>query len=362
MGEASRRPRAALRRAPGTSALAAALLFQVLAHAQWVLRKDVTWTSTLTHFDSNWFVDLIEHGRGVPTDVASLSRWAFLPGMLELTRAVAAVTTLPVVWSGALLSTVCAFAAVRLLERNPSAALPTPTTVGWLLFVLSPASSLFFTFHTEGLFLLASVVALIALERRPWLSLIAVAVCVVTRNQGVFVVAWLVLLALAQRRHRLALALSACGLAALLALAAWSYAGTGALWSHYRAQANWPHADGLKGIIATFWFGNESQIVGVHWVPRHVFAIAWLVLGLAWVVRGPKRATALYVLASAGVLWLQGNLQNAFRFASVCFPAYFYAGEYVSRRPRWLQAAMLVLFAALHVWVVRTWLRDGWPY
>ncbi len=355
------RARAHLHRHPGLLLWAAAGLFQLGVFGFYALRTGTPFVSTLEHFDANWYLEIVDTGRGPVTDDASLGKWAFLPLTLLLVSGLKALTAWPSSVLGALLSLLAGGLAFRVLERVEDPELPRATPWGFFLLAWSPASHVLFTFHTEALFLLASAVAVATYRRWPWASALALAAAVATRNQGVFVVLWILALCWRARLWRALLLNAAVAAAGWALMVAWMASQTGRPFVAYEAQRLWPHANGVLEVVQALWMGNASQLVALPWVVRHLYALAWLGAG-AWMLRAAGAVTGAYVLVSAGVMLFQGTLQNAFRFSVVCFPLFFFLGERVAKAPRWAQAAALALWLTLHQWCLNVWLRDGWPY
>lgn len=341
-------------RLQGLLFVGAAALYHLVMFGLYARSHGVSFEQTLAHFDSNQLADLVENGRGLITDGASEARWAFYP----LVPAVVGAVGGSAYFVGAALS-LLAFAGFALLPHQGFG--DAPGRWGWFLLAFSPASLVLMTFHSEAVFLFASALCFYFLSGpRFVLSLFGLAVCVLTRNQGAFVaVIGLAVLAQSKRWGRVA-AFAAVALAAEAVLLGQAAHASGTPWAYVRAQQHWPHATGVADVVRTLWMGNASQEVNRHWVPRHLYALAWL--GVSVLMLRGQRAAGGYSLLSSAVMLLQGTLQNAFRFSSVVFPAFFFLGARLERQRLPVKLVVAFGWLALHHWVTLTWLRDGWPY
>ena len=187
-----------------------------------------------TIFDGRWYVLIARHG--YPHHLYQEgygSRWAFFPAFPLVIRGVAEVTRLPLAAAGVVAAFVLGLSAalaVWLAVREILGPRLADRTV--LLLVCFPTAYVFSLAYTEGLFLTAAALCLLALTRRAWIWAGAWA-CLAgsTRNAGVVVVLAVVVTALpaAWRRRSLrplvGAGLAPLGLIAFLAYA-WAMVGT----------------------------------------------------------------------------------------------------------------------------------------
>lgn len=319
----------------------------------------------LNRWDSNHYTNIIREGY-------SGELWAFFPLYPMTVRAVAGVLGVERVQVlGALLSSAAFLgfawlvAGAREREEWPEGLVPR-TRLGWLFFVLAPASYVFHSHHTESLFLLLSALALFsgAMRRPRWAGLFA-GLCVLTRNQGAFVVlATAVLSAMCEqgraRRLRAFVVVGALGALGALGLLAFEYGASGTPLAFLNAQSGWHRADSVAAVFKTFVFGNPWQNptaphllrYGVYWV---------LLLGTYFLVRR-QPALGLYAALSLGVMLLQGEVANVFRFGTVVFPVLFFLGDRCARRPVWFQAVVVVALLALNLATARGYAVGRWAY
>ncbi|WP_158622154.1 mannosyltransferase family protein [Corallococcus sp. CA047B] len=321
----------------------------------------------LDRWDSNLYSRLVTEGYTWPL-------WAFLPlypGTVWLLRQ-GLGGTLPPQLVGCLLSTPCLLAFVAWNTRwsrqgRLVGALTAGTGWGWFLLLYSPASFTLHSHHTEGLFLLLSFGALAFAARGALLSsAVLVALCVWTRNQGVFVAITAALLLAGREpswRSR-ALRFAALGALALLAfggLLAFEWARAGDPFMFMKAQREWNHVDSVWGAVRGLWLGNPWHKGFNGWLLlRHVFGALWLVAALALLRR--DRALGLYALLSLLVMLPQGDLGNAFRFGAVLFPVWFLAGDWLATRPAWVRWTVAVLCVWLNHKVTHAYAIGRWAY
>lgn len=256
---------------------------------------------------------------------------------------------------GFVLSTLCLLAfslwvARRVELQGDTSPLVPRTAWGYAFLLFSPASFALHSHHTEALFLLLSFAALAsAWDGHLWRAALFAALCVWTRNQGVFVaVASGLLVARApgpwrERLMRFA-AVGAVTGAAFAGLLYYQWRETGDALAHVHAQQYWKHPDSMAGALSKLWTETTWDRTFGWLGLRNLFALVWLVGSLALLRRSV--ALGLYCLVSVGVMVLQGDLGNAFRYGSVVFPMLFWWGDWLAARPAWLKwtVALLVLW------------------
>lgn len=345
---------------------AAAVFAAHLALWLWVSwSRGPAFLELLNRWDSNHYTTIIRDGY-------SGELWAFFPLYPMTVRAVAGVLGVERVQVlGALLSSAAflgfawLMARAREREDGPEGLVPR-TRLGWLCFVLAPASYVFHSHHTESLFLLLSALALFSgARRRPGWAGVFAGLCVLTRNQGAFVVlATAVLAALGEqeraRRPRAFVRVGVLGALGALGFLAFEYGASGSPLAFLHAQSGWHRADSVASVFKTFVFGNPWQNptaphllrYGVYWV---------LLLGTFFLARR-QPALGLYSALSLGVMLLQGEVANVFRFGTVVFPLFFFLGDRCARRPAWFQAGVVVALLALNLATARGYAVGRWAY
>ncbi|MCY1082849.1 hypothetical protein [Archangium lansingense] len=349
----------------------AGLLLVLLCHhlAIWLYlsaRKGIPLVDMLNQWDSAHYSTIATSGHGG-------GLWAFLPLYPALVRSTLALcpSGVPPQVAGAILSTVALLLFIALVVwaqgwRGRTELLVPRNHWGWFLLLYAPASYTLHTEHTESVFLLLSAAALLAAANgRAWSAGLLAALCVWTRNQGVFVALASALLVMemaestADRAKRFLLvgSLSFCGFLGLLGFQA---AMTGDPLASMHAQSGWSHATSVWSAVRTLWFGNPWQNTGFGSLLRHGFFFVLLFLALAiWRVRRPL---GLYALLSLLVMLLQGEFVNAFRFGGVLFPLAFFAGDRLERLPRWTRGLVVVVLVALNQMVTRRYALGSWAY
>lgn len=313
-----------------------------------------SWFDLLSAWDAGWYLRIALDGY----DRASS---AFLPLYPGLVRAMGLAFDLPrpagYLWAGILLSILCQFAALfwlcKLKLREDTAQRLFPLS-GSLLFLTSPASYVFHTFHTESLFLLSSILAFLALGRQRlyWAAFWA-GVAALNRHQGVFLaIAIGVGMAMdgggngLQRLGRFVrvglISGALWGLTPLLHL----WRGRSAFPAFDAHSENWFIADGISSYFKTFIFANPIQNMRIGSILHHGFYFLLLAATIE-LLRRRRWAEGVYCLLSLAILPLQGELVDSFRFGAVLFPLYSIAAAAASKLPRalcWILGGLYLVF------------------
>ncbi|PTL81825.1 mannosyltransferase family protein [Vitiosangium sp. GDMCC 1.1324] len=322
-------------------------------------------TDILDRWDASHYTLIIREGY-------SGEHWAFFPLYPMTVRAVASVLGVEQVQVlGAVLSTAAflgfALLVARARERDdlPEGLMPR-TRLGWLVFLLAPASYVFHSHHTESLFLVLSSLALFfGATRRPgWGGLLA-ALCVLTRNQGAFVVLATAVLAATReqggaRRLRAFVLVGALGALGALCFLAFEYLAAGTPLAFLHAQNGWHHADSVAAVFKTFIFGNPWQNTRSPYLLR--YGVFWVCLIGTWFLSRRQPALGLYAALSMAVMLLQGEVANVFRFGTVVFPLLFFLGDRCARRPVWFQGVVVVALLLLNLATARGYAVGRWAY
>ena len=293
--------------------------------------------------------------------------WAFYPLWPELLSAARAIVPgAPTVLVGAALASALFLVALGVLAgAGPARAAPAAGrgfVLGVALLAFTPASWTFHTAHTESLFLLLSLLALLAAGQGRALAagLLAALACL-TRNQGVLVAVAAVALVWERTRDARRMALAAVPpLLALVGFLAFQWLRTGDPLAFLHAQVNWAHARSPLEVLRTFWFGNPWQNTNAGSIARHVFFLGAVAASVA--LARKDRILGLYCLASLALLPLQGELVNAFRFTAVLFPLHLWAGEGLAALPPPAWLVSLAAWLSLNVWVTRELAYGKWAY
>lgn len=305
-------------------------------------------------------------------------RWAFYPlhplavGLLARLTGLGAHPEIV----GAVFSTLCfaafCLAQARLVKDGDAALRPlVPATLwGWLFLLAWPASWVFHSNHTESLFLLLSFSAFVCSRRGGWkTAAILAGLCALTRNQGVFVAAAVALdgaLRLKGDWKKRALVFAASGAASFALFALWpayQYFATGEATKFLWAQSQFgPLVESAYQFVGTIWFVNHWQHPEL-W-QTHLHHVAFLALNGAGVALLFRRewALAAYVFLSLWPPLYLGQLENAFRYGAVLFPAVFLLGDGARRLPapaRWPALAALVLLNLIYA---RYYALGEWAY
>jgi hypothetical protein len=275
---------------------------------------------------------------------------------------------------GAIASTALFFLATivfaRFADRTDltSLGLAPRTRLGWIAFVLSPASYVFHSHHTESLFLLLSLGAFYFATQRRWAcaSLLA-GLCALTRVQGVFVA---IVVALwdasfqpdARSKTR---AFTRCGLVsgALYALfPLYQYVTVGDPFVSLHANATWDHATtSLPIVMRTFWLGNPWQSPTAGTLRQLAFFL--VMVASIWTLR-PARSIPWIALMVMNLLVfpLQSQFSDVFRFSTVLFPALFALADRIAHWPGWLVWPGIIALCILNHRMAYNFALEQWAY
>ncbi|REG29656.1 mannosyltransferase PIG-V [Archangium gephyra] len=361
---AGRVARPGLRAALGLSAL---MLVHHFALWAWTaFHRGFPLLQGLERWDSAHYNTIVTQGYVSPL-------WAFLPLYpLAVVRPVYALLggAVPPQVLGCVLSTALLLAFVVWVRRwdasRETASPLAPRTVwGWFFFLFSPASFALHSHHTEALFLLLSFGAFASAwsGRFGWTALFA-GLCVLTRNQGVFVAAVAALL-LAERAEpgrklvRFA-GLGAVSLAAYGGLMVFEWLSSGDPLAHLHAQESWSHAGSAWEALRTLWYGNPAQVARGWPLLRGILCALVLVASVA--LFRQSRPLFLYGVLSVAVMLPQGDFHNAFRFGAVLFPMLFWLGDWVAARPALLRWTVALLTLWLNHRVTHGFVIGLWAY
>lgn len=334
--------------------------------ARTAYRRGFPLLEAINRWDSQHYTTIITEGYD-PVLRAFLPLYPWTVGLLRTLLG----GTLPPQVLGCVLSSLCLLVfAAWVSWRGQKQTAPSPleprTLWGWFFFLYSPASFALHSHHTEGLFLLLSLGALAsAWDGRVWQAAAFAALCVWTRNQGVFVAIAAALLvarppgAWPGRIARFS-AVGAVALASFGGLLLYQWRSSGDPLAHLHAQQNWHHVDSLWGAVRGLWFGNEWHKPGWWLGLRNLFGAVWLAGAVALFRRSPP--LALYGLLTLLVMLPQGDLGNAFRFGSVMFPVLFLVGDWLAERPAWLRWPVALLTLWLNHKVTHAFSIGSWAY
>lgn len=356
--------RPGLRVALGLSALM--LVYHFSLWTWTAFRRGIPLLQGLDHWDSAHYSSIATQGYVTP-------QWAFLPLYpLAVVRPVYVLLggTVPPQVLGCALSTAMLLAFVYGVQRwdatQATASPLAPRTVwGWFFFLFSPASFALHSHHTEALFLLLSFGAFAsAWKGRFWWTGLFAGLCVLTRNQGVFVAVTAALL-LAERadagRKLVRFAgIGSLSLAAYGGLMVFEWLAAGDPLAHLHAQAYWSHVDTAWESLRTLWYGNPGQVARGWSLLRGLLCALVLVASVA--LFRQSRPLFLYGVLSVAVMLPQGDFHNAFRFCAVLFPMLFWLGDWMAARPALLRWTVALLILWLNHRVTHGFVISLWAY
>jgi len=344
------------------------LAFADEAAGVWTARR---WLDVWFRWDSGHYARLVERGYALPPELQAstaffplyptLTRWLYRllapdgpPGLVPHT---AAGDTF--ILAGVLLSNLCFVVALVLVYRLAGQTRPWPGAAGaaagdatWpqatvaparrnhagylaaLYLCIAPASFVFSSYLTESLFLLLTVGAFYAAERRVWPAAgLLAGLAALTRSLGVFVALPLAVLWWQQRRRGearlwqlLPLLLAPLGLALFMLILdrgvgdPLAFMHQGERWGMARA---WPWTAFLSDSAARARFDPIDR------------GLTLLFTGLALLAFRLGPAYGLWALiGTVGALALKGNPTSMLRYTVVVFPAFLVLAEIGRRHPR----------------------------
>lgn len=310
-------------------------------------------------FDGIWYSLIARYGYHI------LPEASFFPLYPLLMRLTAPLAGGHVTLAGILLANGCSLAAFvllgRLVEREFGAPIARRTLLYYALF---PSGLFFMTAYTEGLFLLLSVGAFLAMRQRRWLLCGAlIALATLTRAQGALLLApvaieawealrpaWATLSP--TRQWRTGFALVSVALAPALAFLAFQVylaqvyhmpdvLRRAAATSEWQRSLDWPWV-GVVGDLVTLATGGAAA-PRLEIIKDFVFLAFWLGLCVVMVARfRPKlpRSWVGYSWVSLAPVFLTpahlrgGGLMSVPRFALVVFPCFALMALLGERYPR----------------------------
>lgn len=339
--------------------------------------RGVDLDSILAHWDSG-------HFSAIATEGYEGARWAFYPLYPLLIRGATwslnqLITTPPQV-AGAIASTTLfmiftsvlasSLAKPRWHKGAPAHTISPLTRSGWLFFLLSPASWVFQSNHTESLFLLLTFTAFtIAFQGtgHSWiLASVLAGLAALTRNQGVLaaVVVALILSSHAKSAAKRIARFSLSGLVsgALFALyPLYQYKVTGNPLQFVQAHENWNLPSGPGAYFATFWFGNPMQNTRPMSILHHIFVGLLIWSCILWWKR--CRPVAAYIALFVALMPAQLEFVDAFRFGAVLWPVFFLLGDLCAKRmPAPTNMAILLAATLLNTAVTVAYGLRRWAY
>ena len=141
---------------------------------------------------------------------------------------------------------------------------------------------------------------------------------------------------------------------------AYQWAVTGTPLSFLDAQSHWAHVDSLVAAIGTIWFANPWQNPSFGALLHHLYF--WILVAATVATWRQNKPLALYCCMSLGVILLQGEMANSFRFGTVLFGLQFALGDLLAKQHKWLQWACFLALLLLNLKVTFNFAVDRWAY
>jgi hypothetical protein len=315
-------------------------------------------------WDSGWYLDIVRHGYIIPPDyMQQQSNVAFFPLYPMLIRFL--LWPIPASWqtdgvlllAGFVVSNVCLLAALILIyffvqEMTQDSGVVQRTILYLLLF---PTAFYLSCVYTESTFLLLSVAALYAAQRRQWLwAALAAALLSITRAQGILmgpILLWAYMSAAGWRLRNVradVLWLLLTPLPLLLHLA-WLWQRTGDWLTAFHAHHafyrgfGWPWTSLLTPAYPNQFLTPLEQ----------GFIVLFLVLALVACWRLPTAAYGLWVLAVIMPALFTGTTNSSLRFLLTAMPAFIVLGLW--GKNTFLDRLLQTLFFAIQIVLMVAW-------
>ena len=325
----------------------------------------------LHSWDAGWYLRIAGEGY-------SGTGWAFFPLYPLMIAGLADVTGMPLAIAGLAVSLACYAAAISIYLRATAVdahvtQLPRGNNMGWILFLFSPASWVFFHPHTESLYLLLLCGTLFLWGKRHWrLAAFIAGLSALTKNQGTFLALATGLAAgfdywsRGRGIRRSLVIFSVCG---LISGGLWAfyplyqYRMTGDPFLFLHSQVGWRPEMTWASYVRTFWFGNPWQNTNfgslIH--QAFFFVLVWCVARFA--TARPRDLIWVYFALHVGIMPLSGELVTDFRYATVLLPLWLFAGRWLFLfKWKLLPSAALIVTLVLHQIMLGNSLTGRWAY
>lgn len=324
--------------------------------------RGIGFETLLLHYDASWYGQIATRGY---FDEA----WAFFPLWPALVGLVHRVGPLHVAYVQSLLAAALFALTVGLVFTNPRVSPPlvAKTRLGWLLFVLTPASYVFHSGHTEALFLLLLCGAFVQASRGGWLAAAVLAgLASLTRNQGTFAAVAVAILAFraapAGARWQRFFVSGAVSAALFALYPLYQYVQMGDPLLGMKSQGHWTSSKGLADMLETLVLGNSQNPWEWATRARHPWFIGYLVACIAYYKKTRDLALTVFFLGCVLVVLPQGTVSNLFRYTAVLAPLMFFVGDELTRRHQGFQAALLAATLYFHAELTWNYGVHRWPY
>jgi hypothetical protein len=342
------------------------VLFVVVTHlVVWSVAaavRGISFETLLLHYDASWYAQIATRGY-------SGAAWAFYPLWPALVAVTHRVLPIGVAFVQALLAAGCFALTIRLVFTDARLGAPfvPETRLGWLLFVLTPASYVLHSGHTEALFLLLVCGAFVRASRGAWLTAAVLAgLAALTRNQGTFAAIAVGILSFraappSLRWQRfLASGIVSAGFFALYPL--YQYVTTGDPFIAMKSQSHWTSSHGLGDVLQTLVLGNSQDPWEWATRARHPWFIGYLVACVLYFKKTRDLALTVFFLGCVLVVLPQGTVSNLFRYTVVLPLLMFFVGDALSRRHVGWQAVLLGATLYFHAELTWNYGLHRWPY
>ncbi len=332
----------------------------------------IQWQSilrNLNHWDSGWYTRIIENGY---ESSQSIAFYPFYPFCLYILKCILPFKSHPQI-IGTLLSTFIflgySILVVKLISYKKSS-LPSwliPKNLNaWLILIVSPASYVFHTSHTESLYLVLSYLSIYFAYEKKWITAsILAGLCALTKNQGVILSIFIAILSITYLNDKME------------KLKVFLYSGliSGSLYSIYliyqfiafsdpfafiSAQIHWHHVKNISEYFKTFLLQNSVQDYSLGAIKHQIYY--FIMLFSCFPLWKMSKPIFFYCLSCLLIMPLQADLINSFRYTTFLFPIFFILGSYEGRFKKIILPCIFILFLFLNIQTTFNFFILKWAY
>ncbi|APJ05012.1 mannosyltransferase family protein [Silvanigrella aquatica] len=321
----------------------------------------------LTHWDSEWYTKIVEYDYAIEQSRAFFPLYPYLVKIINFP-----FKNIHPALIGSLFSSIVFIVFIFCLNKikNSKESIPIwlypQNTFCYLFLVLSPASYVFHTHHTESLYLFLSYLSIYFSYFNKWFfAAILSGLCCLTKNQGVILSISCGFLAASHAlsfKERFYIFFK-FGIVSGLFFAGYllfQYRIFGTPFAFIEAQSSWHHIDHYSEYFETFILQSKFQDYSLGAIKHHL--VFYLMLFYSFFLLKYSKAIFFYCLISLLILPLQGELINSFRFISFLFPIFFIMGIYENRKELFIKLIILLIFLFLNIQTTYNYGILKWAY
>ncbi len=321
----------------------------------------------LNHWDSGWYTKIYKYGYEIEESRAFFPLYSILIKIFTID-----FHTLSPALTGTILSTIFFFTflfflwKVRINQDNLPVWLYPKNMLCYLFFLLSPASYIYHTHHTESLFLLLSFLGLyFSYKNKFFTASIIAGLCSVTKNQGILLAVTVAFMLCEHHDSNLKKLrtfiisgfISGTFFMSFLIYQFFAYSNP---FEFIKAQSNWHHIEHISEYFKTLIMQNKFQDYSLGAIKHQLFF--YLIFYYSLRLWKYSKPISIYCLCSVLILPMQGEVINSFRFLSYLFPTFFIMGIYENKKELLLKMILLIVFIFLNIQTVYNYAILKWAY